>query len=205
VAPGFIRFGRTTSRAGIRQSRIGLLCYAARSAERHAHAPYSASVRARTTLSRFPSPQWSAGRRRGFARPPEAGLARARLHVSTAGVRTPRRRRARYDIGGVAKPAARTLRLPALHQHRPEAALRPVRRRRVMSTERADRLERTIVIRGLKSRMNLAVGGLAKRNPPPRREAAQYAALLRPITAQGLERLRAIDRVVRPSRYRRDR
>jgi hypothetical protein len=29
-------------------------------------------------------------------------------------------RRARHDIGGVAKPTARTLRLPALHQPRPE-------------------------------------------------------------------------------------
>ena len=65
---------------------------------------------------------------RGFA---------ARRHQ--AGVRIPPARRARYGIDGVAKPTARTLRLPALHQKprrlmtaRP---LRPAQPLRVMSGE----------------------------------------------------------------------
>jgi hypothetical protein len=66
--------------------------------------------------SRFPLREWSAGRRQGFARPLEAGLARAGPHVSTGGIASPagKTRALRHRWG--AKPAERTLRLPALHQ-----------------------------------------------------------------------------------------
>ena len=77
----------------------------------------SASTKARTTLSRFPSREWSAGRRQGACEAPTMTNLCERL------ARVPQRERiaspsreARASCGdGVARPIAPTQRLPALH------------------------------------------------------------------------------------------
>ena len=74
-------------------------------------------------LSLFPSPEgeWSAGRRQGLARPLWLSPCdRAAARRFEAGLRN-LLRGARVSCGGVAKPAAATLRLPALHLRTPRA------------------------------------------------------------------------------------